>query len=243
MTVHPDEPDRGSVPRPVTRWTTGRISSKDVPAPHLVRLRLALGEHSRHLPGQHYVVRLRAPDGYTAQRAYSIASDPDDDELELLVERLEDGEVSTFLADDAEVGDELELRGPLGGWFTWDLATPAVCVVGGTGVVPAVCMLRAADRAGRQDLIRVIAVGRSHQELPYADELRERGAVVVHTREASSDRPAGPPTAAEVAAAADGAQVAFVCGSARFAGLATGLLAAAGFPVERTRIEQFGPTG
>ena len=151
------------------------------------------------------MVRLRAPDGYTAQRAYSIASDPDDDELELLVERFEDGEVSTFLADDAEVGDELELRGPLGGWFTWDLVTPAVCLVGGTGVVPAISMLRAAARAGVTDRIRVLAVGRSPVELPYADELRERGGTLAFTRHALPDRPAGPPTAAEVAAAADGA--------------------------------------
>ena len=243
MTVHPDEPDRGSVPRPVTRWTTGRITSKDLPGPRLVRLRLAPGEHSRHLPGQHYVVRLRAPDGYTAQRAYSIASDPDDDELELLVERFEDGEVSTFLADDAEVGDELELRGPLGGWFTWDLVTPAVCLVGGTGVVPAISMLRAAARAGVTDRIRVLAVGRSPVELPYADELRERGGTLAFTRHALPDRPAGPPTVAEVGAAATGAGIAFVCGSARFATLATGLLAEDGFPAARTRIEQFGPTG
>ncbi len=171
----------------MTRWTTGRITGKDVPGPRLVRLRLAPGEHSRHLPGQLDVVRLRAPDGYTAQRAYSIASDPDDDELELLVERLEDGEVSTFLADDAEVGDELEL--------------------------------------------------------PYAEELRDRGGTLAFTRHALPDRPAGPPTAAEVAAVADGAGLAFVCGSARFATLATGLLAEHGFPAASTRIEQFGPTG
>ena len=79
-------------------------------------------DRQRHRPGQHYLVRLRAPDDYTAQRSYSLASDDDDPLVELLVERLPDGEVSEFLADVAEVGDVLEMRGPIGRWFTWDTA-------------------------------------------------------------------------------------------------------------------------
>ena len=129
-------------------------------------------DRQRHRPGQHYLIRLRAPDDYTAQRSYSVASDDDDPLLEFLVEKLPDGEVSEFLADVAEVGDVLELRGPIGRWFLWDTTTPALCLVAGTGVVPAVAMTRAARRLGRTDLLHVVAVGRGHDELPYADELR-----------------------------------------------------------------------
>ena len=105
---------------------------------------------SPHRAGQHYVVRLTAPDGYTASRSYSIASAPDGSaEIELTVERLEDGEVSTFLHDDVAVGDELEVRGPIGGWFVWDGDTPALLVGGGSGIVPLMAMLRLARRNGR----------------------------------------------------------------------------------------------
>src|SRR5690606_177347 len=100
-----------------------------------------------HLAGQHYVVRLTAPDGYRAQRSYSVASAPDGgDEVELTVERLDDGEVSGYLHDVVEVGDELEVRGPIGGWFVWDGTTPAVLLGGGSGLVPLMSMLRLARR-------------------------------------------------------------------------------------------------
>ena len=107
--------------------------------------RCALAQPSGHRAGQHYVVRLTAPDGYSASRSYSIASAPDSsNEFELTVERLDDGEVSTFLHDDVVVGDELEVRGPIGGWFVWDGDSPAVLVGGGSGVVPLMAMLRLA---------------------------------------------------------------------------------------------------
>ena len=125
---------------------------------------------------------MRAPDDYTAQRSYSLASDDSDPLVEFLVERLPNGEISEFLADVAEVGDVLEMRGPIGRWFTWDTRTPALCLVGGTGVVPAVAMTRAARHLGRPDLLRVVAVGRSPQELPYAEELAKAGAQIHYTR-------------------------------------------------------------
>src|SRR3954454_11997588 len=110
-----------------------------------------------HLPGQHYVVRLTAPDGYRAQRSYSVASAPDGShEIELTVERLEDGEVSTFLHDVVEVGDHLEVRGPIGGWFVWRGETPALLVGGGSGIVPLMAMLRHARRTDRAGLIRLV---------------------------------------------------------------------------------------
>src|SRR3954447_22751514 len=222
-------------PRP-TAWTTGTIITKDLPTPTMVRLRMHVEDRQRHRPGQHYLVRLRAPDDYTAQRSYSVASDDSDPLLELLVERLPGGEVSEFLADVAEVGDVLEMRGPIGRWFTWDVSTPALCLVGGTGVVPAVAMTRAARHAGRADLLTVVAVGRSHAELPYVEELRRAGATIAFTRQDVEGRAAGPPRAEELAPLLAGRRLAYVCGSSRFAQLGEALLQECGFPVEAIRV-------
>jgi ferredoxin-NADP reductase len=229
-------------PRPTT-WTTGRIIEKVLPFPDMVRLRMHVDDRQRHWPGQHYLIRLRAPDDYTAQRSYSVASDDDDPLVEFLVEKLPGGEVSEFLADVAEVGDVLEMRGPIGRWFVWDTRTPALCLVGGTGVVPAVAMTRAARRLGRSDLLRVVAVGRNHEALPYADELARAGAMLAFTRVSSSDRAAGPPNAAELAPLLAGAELAYVCGSSRFSEYAEGLLLEVGVDPARIRVEQFGATG
>jgi ferredoxin-NADP reductase len=226
-----------------TAWTTGRVIEKSLPTPEVVRLRMHVDDRLRHRPGQHYLIRLRAPDDYTAQRSYSIASDDDDPLVELLVERLPDGEVSGFLADVAEVGDVLEMRGPIGRWFTWDVQTPALCLVGGTGVVPAVSMLRTARRLGRSDLLTVVAVGRDPAMLPYADELGRSGARLAYTRHDTPDRPAGAPTAAELTPLLAGAELAYVCGSARFAAYAESLLVDCGVEPQAIRVERFGPTG
>ncbi|MBD3914753.1 oxidoreductase [Nocardioides hwasunensis] len=214
-----------------------------MPAPHLVRLRMHVEDRQRHRPGQHYLIRLRAPDDYTAQRSYSVASHDEDPLVEFLVERLPGGEVSEFLADVAEVGDVLEMRGPIGRWFRWDVSTPALCLVGGTGVVPAVSMTRAARHLGRADLLRVVAVGRSPDELPYASELAEAGATIAFTRHTADDRPPGAPTVKELTPLLAGVEVAYVCGSARFAQLAEDLLVASGFSPEAIRVERFGVTG
>lgn len=241
----PDGTDESFAPggTGATSWTTGRIITKDLPAAHLVRLRMHVEDRERHWPGQHYLIRLRAPDDYTAQRSYSVASDESDPLVEFLVERLPGGEVSEFLADVAEVGDVLEMRGPIGRWFRWDTYTPAVCLVGGTGVVPAVAMARAARHAGRSDLLRVMAVARSPEELPYAEELAQAGASFAFTRHSTSDRPAGPPTLAEINPLLAGAELAYVCGSARFAAFAEDLLVASGMSPEAIRVERFGVTG
>lgn len=230
--------------RPVeTAWTTGTIIEKDLPTERTVRLRMHVEGRLAHRPGQHYLLRLRAPDGYTAQRSYSVASDDADPLVELLVERLPDGEVSEFLSDVAEVGDELEMRGPIGRWFTWDTRTPALCLVGGTGVVPAVSMLRAARRLDRRDLLRVVAVARGPEDLPYVDELARAGATLAWTRRGTDARPAGAPTTEEVTPLLDGVQRTYVCGSARFASYAETLLLDCGVAAADIRVERFGPTG
>jgi ferredoxin-NADP reductase len=225
-----------------TSWTTGRIITKELLTPTLVRLRLHVEDRPRHRPGQHYLIRLRDPEDYTAQRSYSLASDDSDPLVEFLVERLPDGEVSEFLADVAEVGDVLELRGPIGRWFTWDTQTPALCLVGGTGVVPAIAMTRAARRAGRPELLTVVAVGRTPDELPYVDELVRAGATITYTRATSGTRAPGPPTADELRSLLDGKELAYVCGSSRFAEFAEALLIDGGFSPSAIRVEQFGAT-
>ena len=144
---------------------------------------------SPHRAGQHYVVRLTAPDGYTASRSYSVASAPDGSaEIELTVERLEGGEVSSFLHDDVVVGDELEVRGPIGGWFVWDGDSPLL-VGGGSGVVPLMAMLRFARRHAKSDLVRLVVSVRTPDDLYYANELPGPESSVVYTRIA----PAGSP--------------------------------------------------
>ena len=169
--------------------------------------RLALPAPAAHRAGQHYVVRLTAPDGYTASRSYSVASAPDGSaEFELTVERLEGGEVSSFLHDDVVVGDELEVRGPIGGWFVWDGDSPALLVGGGSGVVPLMAMLRFARLHAKSDLVRLVVSVRSPDDLYYAAELPGPESMVVYTRSApaSAARPVGRLTAADIPGAPPG---------------------------------------
>jgi ferredoxin-NADP reductase len=151
-------------------WQTATVVEIRDETPRAKTFRLALPRPEEHLAGQHYIIRLTAPDGYTASRSYSVASAPDGTaEIEVTVERLEGGEVSTFLHDVVMVGDEIEVRGPIGGWFVWRADTPAVLVGGGSGVVPLMAMLRLARRTGRADLVRVVVSVRSPDDLYYAD--------------------------------------------------------------------------
>jgi ferredoxin-NADP reductase len=209
-----------------------------------VLLRLEVPDRIDHLPGQHYVVRLTADDGYVAQRSYSLASPPSDPLVELYAARLDEGEVSTFLADVVEPGDELQVRGPIGGWFVWDATRPALAVGGGTGVVPLVAMLRHARELGRADLLRLAVSGRTPADLPYAEELAEAGAVVAYSRTPGPDgRPAGRLTAQELMSLLRPDDLAFVCGSAAFAEATSSLLVGLGLPASAVRVERFGPTG
>ena len=228
---------------PGSAWTTGEVVEIARFGDRFVKVRMEVADRIDHEPGQHYVVRLRAPDGYTAQRSYSVASEPDDPLVELMVECLPGGEVSGHLHDVAEVGDVFELRGPIGGWFTWTGEAPAICVGGGTGVVPFVSMLRYAVRHGLADRLRVVAVGRTFADLPYAAELRDAGALVALTRDNLGDRVASPPYVDEVRPLVDGIERAYVCGSAGFASFAERLLAESGARRDVVRVEQFGASG
>jgi ferredoxin-NADP reductase len=214
--------------------------------PNAKTFRLDLPERTAFLSGQHFIVRLRAPDGYTAQRSYSVASAPDGSgTIELTVERLPDGEVSSFLHDVVMVGDELEVRGPIGGWFIWRGDTPAVLVGGGSGVVPLMSMLRLARQRGQADLVRLVVSVRRPGDLYYASELPGPQTTIVYTRATppSWPRPAGRLSAADLPVPLNPDATGFICGSSGFADAATAVLRDGGMPVDRIRAERFGPTG
>ena len=226
-------------------WQTATVVAVRDETPRAKTFRLSLGRPSGHLAGQHYVLRLTAPDGYTASRSYSVASAPDGGrEIELTVERLDDGEVSGFLHDVVEIGDELEVRGPIGGYFVWEGATPALLVGGGSGVVPLMAMLRLARATGRTDLVDVIVSVRSPHDLYYADELGSPETTVLYTREAppGSPRPPGRLTAEDIVPRLHPEATVYVCGSAPFADAAGELLVGLGVTSERIRVERFGPS-
>src|ERR1700712_1350053 len=162
-------PQGGGMTAPTGIWTTATVVEVRHPTPNSVILRLEVEKRVNHMPGQHYVVRLRADDGYIAQRSYSVASPPSDPLIELWIERIYEGEVSGYLAEVVEPGDQLEVRGPIGGWFVWDGVSPAAGVAGGSGVVPLVSMLRHAEVIGRPELLTLAVSGRALVDLPYPD--------------------------------------------------------------------------
>jgi len=228
-----------------TAWQAATVVKITDETSRAKTFRLRLEKPETHLAGQHYVIRLTAPDGYTASRSYSIASPPDGTpELDFTVERLDDGEVSAFLHEVVQPGDELEVRGPIGGWFVWEGQTPALLVGGGSGLVPLMAMLRLARRTGRSDLVRLIVSVRSPGELLYAAELPSAETSIVYTRKNPPGvaRPPGRLTAADLHHVPEGT-TAYVCGSTGFANHATDLLIDLGIPASDIRVERFGPTG
>jgi ferredoxin-NADP reductase len=233
----------GETGLPDTHWSTGRVVEVVRIADRLVRLRLDVADRIDHLPGQHCVLRLRAEDGYTAQRSYSLASDPADPLVELMVECLPGGEVSGFLHDEVRVDDVLEIRGPIGGWFVWTGEVTAVGIAGGSGVVPLVSMQRYAARLGIADRLRLVVVARTFAELPYAQELLDGGAFVALTRENLGTRVSAPPYVSEIEPLTADVERALVCGSVGFASFATRLLGEAGVRSDIVRVEQFGASG
>jgi ferredoxin-NADP reductase len=238
--------DDHSPPQQPGKWQSATVVGIRNETAIAKTFRLGLDAPSRYLAGQHYIVRLTAPDGYTASRSYSVASAPDgSSEIEITVERLPDGEVSGFLHDVVTVGDVLEVRGPIGGWFVWRGDTPAVLLGGGSGVVPLMAMLRLARRTGRSDLVRLVASVRSPSDLFYADEIPGPEVTIVYTRSTppSWPRPAGRIGRDDLAGVLRADAMAYVCGSAGFADATTSLLTEAGVPVPSIRLERFGPTG
>ena len=226
-------------------WETATVVEVRAETASAKTFRLALPHPSTHLAGQHYIVRLTAPDGYTASRSYSVASPPDGSaEIELTVEHLPDGEVSSFLHEVVVPGDTVEVRGPIGGWFVWRGDTAVLLVGGGSGVVPLMAMLRLARRTGRSDLVRLVVSARSPAELYYAGELPGPETTIVYTRSAppSWPRPVGRLNRGDLPAPIAPDATGYVCGTPGFADAATGLITDTGIPANRIRVERFGPT-
>jgi len=208
-----------------------------------------------HLAGQHVDIRLTAEDGYQAQRSYSIASAPEDPQLMLTVERLDDGEVSPYLIDVLSTGDELELRGPIGGYFVWTAAdsSPVVLIAGGSGVVPFRAMLRHRAATGSQAPMRILYSARSVADIIYRDELTRFAAagVDVHftlTREWPNEwtgyrRRVDLDLLRELAWPVENDPVAYVCGPTGFVEAAANALVTLGYEASRIKTERFGPTG
>jgi ferredoxin-NADP reductase len=208
--------------------------------------RLRLSHPSTHLAGQHYILKLTAPDGYSAQRSYSVASAPDgSEEVELTIERLPDGEVSMFMHDEVVVGDQLDLRGPIGGWFVWRAESPALLIGGGSGLVPLMAMLRLARRQGASQLVRLLVSVRKPQDLYYSTELPGPETTVIYTRATPphSVRQPGRLTPGDLEGLGVSDATVYICGSSPFADAATDAATGIGIPVESIRVERFGPTG
>jgi ferredoxin-NADP reductase len=238
-----------ALPGPPIRWQTARVLAVIDEARRVKTFRLALPRRTRHMAGQYFVLRLTAPDGYTASRAYSLSSPPEgpdgSDVIDLTVELLDDGEVSSYLHEVVAPGDELEVRGPIGAFFAWDGVSPALLIAGGSGIVPLMAMLRLARRTGHADLVRLLVSVRSPDDLYFADELPGPEVAVAYTRAAppGSTRPVGRLALTDVAPLVRGGETVFVCGSAGFADAVTDLLLATGVPTGSIRVERFGPSG
>jgi ferredoxin-NADP reductase len=211
-----------------------------------------------HVAGQHVDVRLTAPDGYSAVRSYSIASAPNSEgRFELTVERLPNGEVSPYLTLEVAIGDPLEVRGPIGGWFVWrpQQAEPIQLIAGGSGLVPLMAMIRSRAAAGSTSPFRLLYSVREPAAVWYRDELQALSdhdssvnTTYAYTRTAPKDwpRPPGRIDAALIAQAAWPANLSptcYVCGPTSFVESAAGLLITAGYDPEKVRTERFGPTG
>jgi ferredoxin-NADP reductase len=234
-------------PRAPGRWQIATVAAIKRETPSVKSFRLALPMWLPHLPGQHYDVRLTAPDGYAAQRSYSIASSPlDEGEVELTIDRLADGEVSPYFHDVVQEGDRVEVRGPFASYFVWRGTEPGpvLLVGGGSGVVPLMAMLRHRRRAMPEADMRLVYSVRTAEDVIYAGEL-DRDATLTFTREppAGWTGHTGRLDAALVGAAAAGAMTAYVCGSNGFVETAGRLLLDAGLQAAWIRTERFGPTG
>jgi ferredoxin-NADP reductase len=228
------------------RWQIGTVTHIKNETPRVKSFRIDLPMWMPHLPGQHYDVRLTAPDGYRAQRSYSIASSPlDEGEIELTIDRLDEGEVSPYFHDVVVEGDQVEVRGPFTSYFVWRGERPVLLLGGGSGVVPLMAMMRHRRRTEPDSPMRLIYSVRTAEDVIFADELGD-DAVITYTREPPEGW-TGHTGRIDAEMLADGSltagATAFICGSNGFVESASRLALEAGVEPERIRTERFGPTG
>ncbi len=239
------------------RWQIGEVAEIVQETPRVSSLYLSMPDWMGHLAGQHVDVRLTADDGYQAERSYSIASAPEEDRIALTVERLDDGEVSPYLVGELQVGDKLELRGPVGGFFVWRAteAQPLLLIGGGSGVVPLMAMLRHRAAARARTLARLLYSSRTLADIIYREELDRLtsagdGLTVHHTL--TREKPTGwdgytrrldAAMVEEVAWPKDQSPAVFICGPTSFVEAAATLLVAMDYPPGWIKTERFGATG
>jgi ferredoxin-NADP reductase len=227
------------------RWQIGTVTSIKPETPRVKSFRIQLPMWMPHLPGQHYDVRLTAPDGYRAQRSYSVASSPlDEGEIELTIDLLADGEVSPYFHNVLVEGDQVEVRGPFASYFVWRGEQPVLLVGGGSGVVPLMAILRHRRRTIPDLPMRLVYSVRSAEDVIYADELGQ-DAVLTFTREPPEGwrEHTGRIDRSLIEEATLEGATTFVCGSNGFVEAAARLLLEAGVYPQRIRTERFGPTG
>jgi ferredoxin-NADP reductase len=238
-------------------WMLGQVVELIDETPRVRSVVLDIPHWPGHLAGQHVDVRLTAEDGYQAQRSYSIASAPEDRRLVLTVERLPDGEVSSYLVGELRPGDSLELRGPIGGYFVWEarMGGPLLLVAGGSGIVPLMAMLRHREASRAEVGARLVYSSRSWEEIIYREELERltsgsEGPRVTHTL--TRTRPPGwtgyarrvdGAMLAEVAWPPSDMPTAFICGPTPFVEAVASALVLLGYPATSVKTERFGPTG
>ena len=239
-------------------WQLATVTAVRDETPTVRSFTLDLPNWARHRPGQHLDLRLTAEDGYSVERSYSIASEPErGGEVDITVERIEGGEVSPFLHQVVVPGDRLEARGPIGGYFVWEAALggPLLLVAGGSGVVPLMAMARHRAHAATGVVARLLFSSRGPDEVIYADELDRLAAAndgfdVVHTL--TRRQPAGwtgyarridEPMLAEVLEPLGSATRAYACGPTALVETVANGLVRLGLPPDRIRTERFGPTG
>jgi len=238
-------------------WQIATVKALRVETVDVKTLTLALPDWTAHRPGQHYDVRLTAEDGYSSQRSYSVASEPERmGEIDITVERIGDGEVSPYLDDTVVVGDRFEVRGPIGGYFVWDKSIdgPLLLVAGGSGIVPLMAMLRHRAVAGISDPARLLYSSRTYEQIIYGPELedlaKKNGLTVSYTL--TRTQPAGWKGYArriddamlkEVSAPLGRGALAYICGPTALVEVAADGLERVGLRAERIRTERFGPSG
>ena len=235
-------------------WQLAAVAAVTQETPSVRTIALDLPEWAGHRAGQHLDVRLTADDGYIAERSYSIASAPGEAPA-ITVERLEDGEVSPYLTEELRPGDEIEVRGPIGGYFVWNPAndsSPLLLVAGGSGVVPLRSILRHRDRSGSAVPVRLLYSARSLADVIYRAELDMYGEGVEVIYTLTREQPPGwaglarrvdDALLAQAAWPADGRPVAFACGPTPFVETVAAGLVRLGYPPARVKTERFGGAG
>lgn len=236
---------------PAKGWFTGRLASAHRLTDSARSITFTVPGWPGNEAGQHVDVRLSAPDGYQAVRSYSIASVGTGEQVELAIERLPDGEVSPFLVDELEIGDSVEFRGPLGGWFVWRAkqTQPVQLIAGGSGVVPLIAMARAHSQAGSDAPMQLLYALRTPEDALFRDELSHPSATVRTTWHYSRAVPPGWPRSAgrltpediqTNTLPRDQSPLTYICGPTGFVEAVSQTLASLGHAPNDIRTERFG---